>query len=639
MLIWNVTVNLPDTLTHAATPFEDKEYTSEWIALLPLAASGRAAADIHGALRDVVAHDLSYKKRLFLLEQTSQIIASLTQGLTQEIYQGGVPLNPNTTEKAKRLLGVLALKVVGYRQVLGAVATSPFAGGLFQRRLVGLCMLRVMELLGQMFELYRHASVPVAHGLWQLFNRYYAIAEQDGQLDVLPQSLDKGANTSIAAVFKTQILLESLNYHDLQQFELKQARVLVDSLCDDVLISRSDDADGPSRFCFRIDEDLPPSRFATERWRQCQECEQRRILNLESLLAKLENMQRHSDSLGSTVSQSASAANQIVIRKLQEGWRVTDDHRETRTDNAQMIRAAHGLSNIALVLAAKCTLHGGEAEDARTGQAVDGSELADEFGDIDVQIEGIDPLLHEEHLRLNHDQWSVTPYAITEKGGWTDNVQRRGGVVIDVCLDNESPGGFGVSIPVSEGGAAANYKVGELMSLNLEQGWALTTIRWVRMEAERTSLGLSRLGSEIRPYSMVQYRDDNESQPLPVLLIRDRGGHPAVVLHKLSTRDKPELGISGMEGLSLRELLETTPSFSCFRIDEASYTQLQGCRGLVIEDDEELPEEDLDALWRQLRQDEQQHVVTDYVAFPDDGFERLAARTTKNTKHHEGGGE
>ncbi|MGM0595151.1 MAG: hypothetical protein ACQETD_11520 [Pseudomonadota bacterium] len=626
VLNWDVVIDPPQELLRDESIFADKAYVAEWVSRLPLAASGKAAEGIRVALGNVTSHELPYAARLYFLEQTSPIITSLTQGLLQSIHHEGIPLQEKTADKAKLVLDILALKVIGYRQIIEALTGSMFAGGLRRRQLMGSSMLRVMELLGQMFEIYRHASTPTAPGLWRLFNRYYAIAEADKQLDSRFGRIQGGAKTTIATLFKTQVLLDALNYYDLRHYELEQARELLTSLAPYVSIGEVGDAAQPYHFCFRIDEDAPPSRFAPERKRQCQSSAQRRVLDLEALMGKLKKLQAQTGSLG-----VAQAANQHVARKLFEGWHVTGDGRDERKDTERPIRVAFGLSNIVATLAKEYEPEEPPAPEEEAEIVIGQHE---EVTPLDAGIDGLDLEAHSQQMEEDRDEWSVVPYAGGERDSWSEEYRKEVALQVhDARLVNESAGGFGIAL--SRDMAASRFKAGELVALYIDGEWVLASVRWVRMGTDSVSMGLARLGIHLYPFSLVVSRSHKESQPQPVLLLKYRSGESAIVLHNLSLRSEQKVSFAGSQTLSAESKLESTPSYVCYRIDDEVYDKLYHDLNRMMDEraNSAVPVDQttLEQEWEKLVAERGGQQAADepsgYDAVMDDGFDKIIAHT------------
>lgn len=598
---WDVVLAPAPELKPDQSVFADKAYVAEWISRLPLAASGKAAENIRTALENVTSYQLHHAARLSFLEKTSPITTSLMQVLLQGLHQEGLPLQPKTAERARLLLEILALKVVGYRQVIDSLTCSLLAGGLRRRHLVGTCMMRVMELLGQMLEIYRYACTPPGRGLWRLFNRYYAIAEADRQVDTRYERIQGIGKSTIAAQFKTQVMLDGLNYHDLRYNELEQARVLLGSMADHVSITETGDVTQPHYFCFRIDEDAPPSRFAPERKRQCESSPMRRVMNLGAMMAMLKKLQKTRTGAG-----GVEAVNQVVARKLYEGWLLKGDGRDEREDKEHSIRIAFGLSNIVAALAEAYSdpiEFELDEEEAIVMEQREGAHLTA------AGIDGIDASLHKHRLDEERDVWSIVPYTGAERDSWSDEYRREMvSQIFDGLLVNESPGGFGVTL--ARDASSSRFKAGDLVGLEIDGDWVLASIRWVRSGQDSVALGLARLGARLQPFSLVVQRDGKESQPLPVILLRHYKGDAAIVLHNLNLRADQRVGFSDTQTLSVDNQLESTPSFVCYRVEDEVYEELLRASVMMREEqaltEPQADQETLEREWHELLAEQKQ---------------------------------
>lgn len=574
---WDVTIEPPETLSPEETRFSAKSYTAEWIATLPLVSSSNTIKQLHSASAELASHRILYDGRLFFLEKTAPIVCGILQDFMRQCHREGLPLRSEAVDTARLLLELLARMVVGYRQVLQALNRSLFAGGLRRSHLLTLCMLRLLELLGRMIELYRYISVPPAAGLWLLHNRVYLLAEAAGLLHKRVRQLAGRGKHSIETVFKSQLLLDSLSYFDLRYEELEQAKGLIESLSRHIHISSYTEMRGPQRFCFRLDEDAPPFRYVPNPEQYCAASEQRRVLELKPMLDRLETM------LTEEATQSdLRTVPHLVAAKLMNEWRNICGERDRRIEGEQPVRTVHGLSSIVALLAREqgLVVVGDRARQDESETVVMGGGY--EFGPFSADIDGLDPLLHEEMMQQEYDEWSIVPYV---PGRHEEELWAKNGVEDEAAfwspgrMVNRSDNGFGIELP--QQGAQCRYRSGELLALEYGGERLLCVIRWVKIGAASISLGLGRLGSALQPRSLMVSRNGNATEPLPVLLIRYRDELPALVMHNLNLKGGQRIALAGEQLLDAESCLEASPSFVCFRLDELEHERLlQEGRGL-----------------------------------------------------------
>ncbi len=595
---WDISIEVPSEVKQGECRFSKREFTTDWVANLPVTATGETAKRIYLALKEVSEYELPFAERLFFLEQITPVYSSILSGLGHTIHQGGLPLKDVTAQTARLSLEMLALKVIGYRQVLDALNASLFTGGLQRGKLKRLAMLRVMELLGLLFELYRYLAVPASPGLWLLFNRYYAIAELDKSLETRMEQMGGGGHTTIGTVFKSQLLLDPLNSHDFRQHELEVVKSLVGSLSRHVSINTRGDAGNPHSFCFRINEDAPASRFEPERNLQCEASAERRIINLAALFKALENL-LVSQPAEADAASTTQAITRLAARKLLNGWQIVSDSRDQRSEFSKPVRLAHGLSNIATTLAQLPTE---DLEQVRQDD-VEGIVIDAPFGTshISATVDGMDQDLHAEQMRQDDDLWNRAYVAIKPLSGhWFENYRESvASQLVEGQLLNHSPNGYGIAINHLEGGPS--YRVGELVALEIEDDWHLASIRWVRPRQGEISMGLARIGSAPLPRSLVIKRNGNESQPMPVILLKHQTGQAAIILHNLNVHPSDDISFGEHASKTIGDLLETTPFFECYRLEDELFTHLEHQRqGEALDDTpEELTKEQLELLINQ----------------------------------------
>jgi len=568
---WDVSIALPETMDDGVSHFTDKRYTTKWVAQLPLVAGWQTAGKIRTALEEIVGHRMPYDRRLFFLEQTSPVVTTILRDFLREMHRDGLPLAAVAAEHARTLLELLSLKVVAYRQVLDYLGGSMFAGGLRKGHLLGLTLLRLLEILGEMFEIYRYISIRPATGLWLLYNHVYSIAEAARLLNSRRQRLHGKGKHSISTVFRTQLLLESLHYYDMRYSELERAKVLVESYSRLIEIASKGHSPESYRFCFDLDADAPPTRYRSDPDKVCEEGKNRRVLNLEPMVLALEKIAATDLSEG-----DVDPFERRLARELLAAWQFDASVRDERLDVASPVRLLQGLSNIVAYIAleqqrGQVLASGGDEVVEMVVEAPQPGEAA-----FNPEIDGFDPLLHEEKIRTEYDQWSLLPYTPkqSDPGPWADRPSRQAGVeLVAGKILNQSQGGFGVEVSQLEG--CPHYKSGELVAVEFDDGvLELCAIRWVTAGRESVEMGLIRLGSGLQPHSLMIKRNGQLTQPLPVVLFVHHSGFGAIALHNLNLRAEHQVSLAGSGVLGTEDLLESSPTFLCYRIDETLYQHL-----------------------------------------------------------------
>jgi hypothetical protein len=509
------------------------------------------------------------------------------RGLVQGIQRGGLPLKSVPEKTLRLVLAMLALRIVGYRQVLSELNSTLFGGGLQRKRLKTISMLRVMELIGQLFELYRYLSIAPSSGLWLLFNRYYAIGEVDRILDISLGSIDGNESTTLAMEFKIQVLLVPINVHDFRHSQLSSLRSSIKSFCHLVEVGRTGDVDSPGCFCFSIVEDAPPSRFEATRQQQCQLSENLRTIDLAPLTKVLENILIRDDTPG--ISASAEyAIKKLVARKLIAGWKIISDARAQRSEQIITVRLARGLSNITAIIA----LQDASMSLANSSAAMDApaSVVADEDDIFAVEIEGLDSELHSEQMVEEDDVWRQAYISVKPVSRhWVDSFRGQSeNEVLEGRLLNVSEHGYGIAVSAEE--KTSGYMVGNLLAVELEGQWQLAFIRWIRPQPDAVWMGLARLGGDLRPRNLVIRRNGNDSQPMPVLLIIHDSGQPAIVLHNLNLNPSENITFGNHANRTFGDLLDSTPHFECYRLEPELHVALQEMVSDEADEEEEVTE-------------------------------------------------
>ncbi|MBE0509826.1 MAG: hypothetical protein K0A95_06000 [Chromatiales bacterium] len=574
MTEWNVSVEPPSEFKAGESVFNSKEYVDEWMDTLPAAATGEASRLLYQAYQELALHPIKPAIRFHFMERSTQVFFGILRGLEQKVYRGGFPLNEANSKTAQMLLGMLGLQLINYRVILSDLQASLLAGGLRRRHIQQHSLLRILELLGEMFELYRHIDVPPAPGLWSLYNRFYLLAEVDKILATRLLAMDGHTQTCIGTEFKLQQLLEPLNPHDFRSNEYSCLKIAIRSLARDLKFSNEGHVENSSSFCLRLDEDAPTSFFEPERVVQHADSPYRRCLNISKLTSKLALfIQEDSDHLDLGQCQLSRHAARMMLN----GWKIMADSRSLRENTTQTIQLAHGLSNIAMVLMQenlKDTNDG--AAPAPKGEQEHEVVIygdAPHFGSFTAEVDGVDLEHHREKLHDEADLWNTSYITIVQpSASWTDNFRKDSDAsTMQGLLIDQSPAGMGIALDLLY--QDYQFQIGDLLAIKLDEAWLLLSIRWIRHHPDGIRMGLRRLGKNIRTQTLVVSRKGKPSQPMPMLHIEHQRGVPAVVLHNINIHPHDTLIFSeGGTSVQIRvgELLDTSAVFECYQLDRSS---------------------------------------------------------------------
>ena len=574
MIEWNVSVEPPSEFRSGVSVFNSKEYVDEWVDTLPAAATGEASRLLYQAYQELALHQIKPAVRFHFMERSTQVFFGILRGLERNVYRGGFPLNEANSKTAQMLLGMLGLQVINYRLILSDLQASLLAGGLRRRHIQLHSLLRILELLGEMFELYRHIDVSPVPGLWSLYNRLYSLGEVDKVLTSRLIAMDGHSQTCIGAEFKLQQLLEPLNPHDFRHNEYHCLKVAIRGLSRGLEFTSKGDVNNPASFCLRLDEDAPTSFFEPERAVQHADSPYRRCLDISKLTHKLELfLEEDSDHFDLGQCQLSRHAARIML----SGWKTMADNRSLRENTTQTIQLAHGLSNIAMVLMQENLndIHSGAAP-APEGETEHEMVIygdAPHFGSFTAEVDGVDLEHHREKMHDDADLWNTSYITIVQpSASWTDNFRKGSDAsTMQGLLTDQSPAGLGIALDMLY--QDYQFQIGDLLAVKLEEAWHLLSIRWIRHHPDGIRMGLRRLGKNIRTQTLVVSRKGKPSQPMPMLHIEHQRGVPAVVLHNINIHPHDTLIFSeGGTSVQIRvgELLDTSAVFECYQLDRSS---------------------------------------------------------------------
>lgn len=564
---WNVSVEPPSELKSGESSFASKRYINQWIDSLPAAATGETSRRIYLALQEMASYSLPAAMRFYFLEKISALFLGILRNLERGVYRGGFPLSEVNTKTARLLLSMLALVVVNYRLVLAELHSSLLAGGLKRQHIYRHSVLRILEMLGEIFELYRHIDIPPAQRLWALYHRIYTLAEAEKLLHHRLTAMDGVSHTNIAAEYILQQMLEPLNPHDFRHSEYHCMKLGIRILARDIQIQQNAQLDDPFSFCLRLDEDAPLSFFEPERAVQHEDNPQRRCINIQTITTRLHTFL---DSHDEGLNLGACQLTRHAARMMLAGWKVMQDNRSQRVETFESIRMAHGLTNIAQVVLHHHLEQGDSSLLATEDEDHEVVVMGHETNPFSFNVEGVDLERHTEQMHEDADLWNTAYVNIVKPAAhWVDTFKKDSGAVIfEGKLADKSPSGYGVLL---EGEQKENrFQIGDLIALELENGWYLVTIRWIRRHHDGLRIGLHRLGENIRTQTLVVSRKGKPSQPMPVLHIDHYRGMPAIVLHNINIHPRDRINfVDGDTQVSIEvgDLLDTSAVFECYQLD------------------------------------------------------------------------
>ena len=616
----NISVELPSSLKTGGSEFASRQHTDKWLNSLPAAATGEATRQIYTALQELSEHALSPTARFYFLERTTPLFIGLLRGLELNVYRGGFPLSEKSSKTAELLLLLMALKVVNYRLVLEDLHRSLIAGGVKRGRIKRHATLRIMELLGEMFELYRHIDSPPAAELWRTYHRYYALAESEGLAGKKLIAIDSNYETTIATEFKLQQLLDVLNPHDFRLNEYHCVKTAIRHFASAVKVSPEGDINNSDCFCLQLDEDAPLSFAESERTPQHEDSPLRRCMDISVLRGKL---QLFLNEQYDTLNLINCRLNRHSARIMLAGWQLHQDPHRVREQATETTRLVVGLSSIAQMLTAEMpigtpTSAGESTEDTdhqplamrpaeggsgandepgplseRTGERTATDEAPPSLseqeasnrsapakarplptGEFSANVEGGDLEMRRLKAEDEADAWGETSINITgSPGNWVEAYRRD--IQPDMLtgkLVDRSPNGYGVV--TEKNPITKRLQIGDLLAIEVEGSWQLVSVRWIRNEDEQhMRMGMRLIGEPVRAHALVVNRRGQASDPMPMVQLLHQSGVAAVILHNINIHARDHINFASNENegnVQLGELLDSSSAFECYQLTRSN---------------------------------------------------------------------
>ena len=566
---WNISVEPPSGFESSEVMFSSKKEVEHWVESLPAAAPGKTFQQLHHALQTIAQQPIGPAVRFCFLERIAPLFVGILYSMEKEVYREGFPLNQKNAQIARLLLTSLGLAIVNYRLVLNGLHDSLLAGGLKRRHIHGHTLLRCMELLTEVFELYRHLDLKPSSGLWLLFNSLFLIAESDKLLKRPLNAIDGESTTTIASTFILRQLLGPLNPHDFRHQEYVCAMKAIRIWSTMLSCQYSGKPDDPNSFCLHLNEDAPLSFFEPVRLEQHRDSRYRRCLNLQPIRAALQGF-LDKGAQGSAI--EGCQLSRHAAHRMLSGWQVIADNRSEREEMSGEIRLVHGLSNISRVVLQQQFSHSDTP--ANPALAIDDEDYEEvvmesskpNFGGFAADI--IHP--DEQQSTSEDELWNASYINIVQPSPhWVKGFRtEQDASLLHGQLLNQSPTGYGVQLTDID--STFKFQIGDLAAIAMNGDWHLCTIRWIRHQENQLQLGLRTLGNELYTEALVISRQGRPSPAMPVLLITHTSGVSAIVMHNINIHPQDEITFVDSKArakLQIGELLETSGTFECYQLD------------------------------------------------------------------------
>jgi hypothetical protein len=325
-----------------------------------------------------------------------------------------------------------------------------------------------------------------------------------------------------------------------------------------------------AHYCIRFELDAPVAG-ATDKC--CRACDHRLsgvLLDTAPLIAELDNYLASSVANGKSVADEKWPAPE-TLQMLKRAWRIPEAPREVRTPVDLPLTIVSGLDNIHAMLADEMQTTTTAPEERKTAAL---NIRVPELTLADVRSRPVLSAFPDGAFLGQRDQevdvWKLSygdEKFVEPQRAWHETSHEHKVDALSARAVDASATGYRLEMQLP---AKSTLRLGELIALRgtSAKGWELFLLRWVRrMDSERVTLGLERIGDGVRAIELIVQGRDTTRAVLRAVTALDEEMTPLLLMPTLPSLSRKSLAIAyaGEEtAISLASNLVLSPWFESY---------------------------------------------------------------------------